>query len=128
MWEYCRDLYKYPVAGIGFPEIFRNTEFLTFKDPVEIGYVVEPAFISDLGDGVGRIDQHAGGMAKADLVQAVDKGFSGAFFYKAAEGNFRHADQVCHFTQRYLFIVVVVHVFERLFDTPAIIGGMLIGK
>jgi hypothetical protein len=78
----CVLLYKYPVTGICFPEIFGDAEFLTFKYAVEVGDIVEAAFIGYFGNGVGGVYQHARRVAQADLVQAVNKGFTGAFFIK----------------------------------------------
>ena len=51
-------LNKYPLARVCFPELRRNAKFLSFKNTVEIRYVVEPALIGDLGNGIRRIDQH----------------------------------------------------------------------
>ena len=43
--QHIRTLYKNPVPGIRLPELFRYAKLFTFKDPVEIGDIVKPAFV-----------------------------------------------------------------------------------
>ena len=51
-------LNKHPVPCIGLPEFLWDAEFFSLKYPVEVGNVIETAFIGDLGNGVRGIDQH----------------------------------------------------------------------
>jgi len=45
-----------------FPELFWYAEFFAFENPVEVGNIVEPAFISNIGDGIGCVYKHPGGV------------------------------------------------------------------
>ena len=42
-------LNKDTVPGVSFPEFLGDAEFFALKYPVEIGDVIEAAFVSDLG-------------------------------------------------------------------------------
>ena len=79
-------LYKDPRPGKAFPEVLGGAAFLFLKDAVEIGDIVEAAVIGHFRNGLGGVDEHAGGMAEADLGQAVYKGIAGPLLEKAAEG------------------------------------------
>ena len=52
-------LNKNPVPCVGFPELFWYAKLFAFKDPVEVGDIVEPAFIGDLGNCICSIYQQA---------------------------------------------------------------------
>ena len=124
-----RHLNKHPRTGIEiFPELLWRTGLLLLKDAVEIGDIVEPAMVGDLGDRMRRIDQHPARMPKPDLIQTIDKGIPCPFFHKPAERHLRHAHQTGHLAKCYRLVVIGIHVLKGLLDTPAVIGKMLIGK
>lgn len=110
------------------PELLRGARFLLFKDPVEIGDIVEAAVIGYLGNRMGSIDQHAGSMAQPYFVKAVDEGISSPFFNEPAKGNFGHAHQFRNLTQGDCLVIIMIHVFKCLLDAPAVVGEMFIGK
>jgi hypothetical protein len=70
---------------MGFPELFGYAKLFALKYPVEVGDIIEPAFIGDLGYSTGSIYQHSRGMAQPYFVQAVDKCFTGPFLYKTTK-------------------------------------------
>jgi hypothetical protein len=69
----------------------------------------------------GAVDKHAGGVAQADLVQAIYERFTGAFFDETAERSIGHVGYFGYFGEGYLFVVVGVHVFKHLFNAPAVV-------
>ena len=58
-------------------ELFRGTAFPLLEDTVEVGEIVETAVVADLADGVGGVDQQAGGIAQADVDDVVGDGLTG---------------------------------------------------
>lgn len=58
-------------------ELFRGAPFSLFEDAVEVGEVVEATVVADLADGVGGVDQQAGGIAQADVDDVVGDGLTG---------------------------------------------------
>ena len=58
-------------------ELFRGAPFSLFEDAVEVGEVVEATVVADLADGVGGINQQAGGIAQADVDDVVGDGLTG---------------------------------------------------
>jgi hypothetical protein len=55
----CEASYKNPVASVSFPELFGYAKFFAFKYPVEVGDIVEPAFISNFSYCAISINQHS---------------------------------------------------------------------
>lgn len=49
---------KNPIADIGFPELFWNAAFFAFKYAVEIGDIVETAFVGNISDSISSIYEH----------------------------------------------------------------------
>ena len=48
-------------------ELPRSTSTLVFESPVEIGEIVEAAFITDFGYVPGGVNQHSGGESEPDV-------------------------------------------------------------
>lgn len=89
MLEKCADA----VFQVLEPELFGRISLLFPEYPVEVGDVVEAAVVGDFRDGMRGIDQHAAGMADADIGEAVDKPGSRFLLEKAAESHFRFSRQ-----------------------------------
>ena len=60
-------------------------------------------------------------MTESHFKQAIHKCDTGTGFKKTAEGYIRHIGQLCYFSQRDLFLKILVHVFNRFPDAPAVI-------
>ena len=46
-----------------FTERFGCASLFLFKDPVEVGNIIEAAVVGNLGDGMRGVDQHPGSMS-----------------------------------------------------------------
>lgn len=114
--------YKDAGAGKAFPEVFGGTAFLLFKNAVEVGNIIKAAVISYLGYGLGGIYQHPGSVAQPYFRKTVYKGVAGTLFEKTAEGGIGHIGQPGHFVQGNGFVEVMVHVFQRFLNPPAVIS------
>ena len=64
-----------------------------FKDPVEVGHVVESAVVTDLTDALFGFDEPTGRITDARVVDIIDKGLTGSAFDEAIEGYRAHIDQ-----------------------------------
>ena len=103
-----------------FPEFLGRAALLLLEDAVEVGQVVEPALVANLGDGHGGIDQHAGCVADADVDDIVGQGLPGAQLEEAAERSGGHADHFGHLFQTDFLLVVGIDVFLDLLDSAAV--------
>lgn len=123
-----KSLNKDPDARIILPELGRGAAILPAENPVEIGEVVKAALEGNFGDRLGSVDQQAGCVPQPDLVKAVDKGFAGPFFNKAAKGYFGHVDYPGDIGQGDVLFIMCLHKLKGLFDTAAGMAQVLIGK
>lgn len=101
-------------------EIFRGQTFLPFEGPVEIGNAAEPAGDGDLGNGGLGIDQQAGSMAQADVIQEIDEVDPGLRLEKTAEGGLGHTHQFGCFRQSHRPAEISVHEIDELFHPSAV--------
>ena len=60
-------------------------------------------------------------MAETDFGEAVDKCIAGTLLKKTAERYFRHIGQPGHFAQCNGLVEIMIHVFKRLFNAPAVV-------
>ena len=64
-----------------------------FKDPVEVGDIVESTVVTDLTDALFGFDEPTGRIADASVVDIIDKGLTGSAFDESIEGYRAHIDQ-----------------------------------
>ena len=66
------------------PECFWRTVLFVFKNPVEIGKIIETALVNYFANAMSCFDQHTGSMTKPDLRKGIYKNFTGAYLEIAA--------------------------------------------
>lgn len=109
---------------IALPEHGGCAVFAPFEVAVEIGNVVETALVGDFGNGLGGVEQQAGGVSQADVQQALDKSEAGAALKEFTEGNLRHVGNGGDFRQMNLPLVVGHEVIHHPVHTATLETGV----
>jgi hypothetical protein len=108
-----------------FPEFFWGQSFTLFKNPVEVGEIVESAVKTNFRNGLVGIYQVTGGYPQAEVIQIFNVVFACAFFHKTAEGHFRHVDIRGHIREAKFLPVVFVKIVDDLAH-PSALGGIIL--
>lgn len=104
----------YFVLFIKCPEVARGIASFGLEYAVEIGKVVESAFVAYLGYVLGGVHQGSGRVTEAYVQDVVRKGLACPEFEKTAEGRRGHAYKVRQVFEAYGLGIVVVDVFFHL--------------
>ena len=75
-------------------EIRGHEPFPFFEDPVEIGETGKPAFLRNLRNRAGRVDQQTRRMSDADIIQVIHEGDPCLRLEEPAERCLRHLRQL----------------------------------
>lgn len=102
------------------PEFLGRTPFFAFEYAIEIGYVVESALKTDLGNGLRRIDQHPNSMTKTNFNQIIRKTFSRSLTEKTAEGRRAHTYKFRQLIQANLFCIITIDICIDFLHSPAV--------
>ena len=113
-------LYNHLVLLVHRPEFPRRHPALGLEDAVEIGQVVEAAFVADFRDVPRRVDEHAGGVSQFDIDQIIGQRPPGAELKESAEGRRTHPHHVGQVCQVDRFRVVLVDILLHLQDAPTL--------
>ena len=101
-------------------EVLWGQTFFAFEGPVEIGNAAKAAGGGDLSNGCLCINEQAGGMSEADVIQEVDEVDAGLCFEEAAEGGLCHVHEFGCFGQSHRAVEVGIHKVDELFHPPAV--------
>ena len=94
---------------------------LFFEHPVEVGNVVETAFVTYFRYGMVCFHQYLGGFFYPEIIQVIPKPVPGTLFEKTAHRRRRHADQLPDLFQRYLLLVVFLYELNNFIDPAALL-------
>lgn len=92
-----------------------------FKDPVEVGNVVESTVEADLTDALFSFNEPTGSVTDACVVHVIDKGLSSATLDESIEGNRTHVDQFRDLVQRDLSVKIFLYEFIYPFDALTVL-------
>lgn len=86
-----KSLHNHLVLLVQRPEITRSDSAFGLEDTVEVGQIVETAFVTDFRDILGRIHQHPRSIAEPDVQNIVRQRLAGAHPEETAESGRAHA-------------------------------------
>ena len=102
-----------------FPEFLGRAALLLLEDAVEVGQVVEPALVTDLGHIPCGIHKHPGGKAKTDVDYVVRQGTSCPDAEETAEGHWAHTYKCSQAGKGQRLVVVIVYILLNLLNPTA---------
>ena len=109
-------------------ESSRRTALLLLEDTVEIAYIIESAFVTDVSHAVGTVHQLSGSMSQAYIYDIVRYRLSCLCAKVSAEGCRSHLGYVRECLQAYLLLVMHVYVFLHLSHPHTLRSFLHIGK
>ena len=101
-------------------ELMRRDPFARLEDPVEIGQVVEPAGIADLGDVGSGVNKRSRSITKPDVNQIGRQSLAGSEPEETAEGAWAHSHEIRQLGQRDVLGVMLVDIFLDLHHPTAL--------
>ena len=102
------------------PELLGRTPFFALENAVEVRNVVETALKTDLGNRLGRIDQHTHRMTQTDLDQIIREIFPRPLGEKTAECRGTHPYKLGQLCKTYLLIIIAVDIGIDLLHAAAV--------
>lgn len=99
---------------VHLPELAWRASPFRLEHAVEIGEIVEPAFIADLGYVPGGIDQHSGSESQPDIGNIIRQCTIGPDTEKAAECHRAHPGESGKVIESQLLGIMVIDILLYL--------------
>ena len=123
------NLYGYFLLGVERLEWTGSQTLSLLEDPVEVGEVVESAFVGDLRNVLGRVfDQHARSRPKANVVEQIHEALSGMPFDETPERRFAHVHEGLDLGDGYVPVEIIVQELHHLLDARHVVIDVVLDR